>query len=108
MSGGLVLRAPAALPGSWVARLGGLWQAMIALSSSQQRAWRHRCQALEHTLEDLTDRLARSEIALARAQHNKQQAAQRTIEAEAALVRVQSMLDALRWRQAEAADPPSR
>jgi len=108
VSGDLAFHAPAALPGSWVARLGGLWQAMTALPSLQQRDWRYRCQALEHTLEDLTDRLAQSEIALARARHDKQQAARRAVEAEAALVRVQSTLDALRRRQAEAAEPPSR
>lgn len=64
--------------------------------SGKARAWRQRCQALERTLDELSDRLARTEIALLREEQAKQRAELRQAEAENALVRVQSTLDTLR------------
>lgn len=97
--GGQTFCTPRAAPDFQAVRPGIFQQAVALLAMPQAWAWRHRCQALEYTLDTLADRLARTELALLRAQQERQQAVRQATDAEAALVRVQSMLDTLRQRQ---------
>ncbi|MXP65539.1 hypothetical protein E0493_19510 [Roseomonas sp. M0104] len=76
-----------------------LWAARRA------NTWRHRCLALEQTLEQLSERLARTEVALLREEQASLKAKLRLAEAEDALIRMQSALDALRQLPGGASRP---
>lgn len=89
-------------PGGALALLMPAWAPRLSAAGRAAWTWRHRCLALEQTLNELTDRLARTEIALCREEQASQQAQLRLAEAEDALIRVQSTLDRFRQSRAEA------
>ena len=96
-SGALAFLTPVLVPRLWGARRRG-WSGQSPAGQTA-RAWQHRCLALEHMLDELSDRLARTEIALQREEQACAQTRARLAEAENAVIRLQSTLEALRQPQ---------
>ncbi|MCI0754808.1 hypothetical protein [Teichococcus vastitatis] len=74
--------------------IAGLWEGRVWLRSSpRQLASRLRNHALEAVFEQLTDRLARAELALLQEQHRHHRTLQHAAVVEADLVKLRSLLD---------------
>ncbi|MFC4169086.1 hypothetical protein [Teichococcus aestuarii] len=100
----LSLRAPAALSAGALQRHLLAWKNPLLLARRRGEGglpgWSRRAQAQERLLDDMADRIARLEIALLREQRQAQEQALRADQAEASIIRLQSMLDSFRQHQA--------